>query len=230
MSSNNRNRRWAGTAVAAALIGLAPVAAADPEPLEDLLGDYGSNTWTVSADNWLDTNDPSLAASLDTSVIDFKGDGIPPHLRTSSRSSTRARSAPNSPVPLSMSTGTSLSPTLAALPCSAITRCTPAGWSRRWAPDSWTRSSGAKQSCCRRCCSSSGWLAGETRDHHRPAHRPRLPGTTTGQVQEEISVEEEPLIIRREVPRPIRLACPRTRRVRPCLTWLSSPGLRRASR
>src|SRR5580693_2939569 len=30
----------------------------------------------------------------------------------------------------------------------------------------------------------------------------------------------EPLIIRREVPRPIRLACPRTRRVRPCLTWL----------
>jgi hypothetical protein len=78
MSSNNRNRRWAGTAVAAALIGLAPVAAADPEPLEDLLGDYGSNTWTVSADNWLDTNDPSLAASLDTSVIDFKGDGIPP--------------------------------------------------------------------------------------------------------------------------------------------------------
>lgn len=67
-----------GTAVAAALIGLAPVAGADPDPFEDLLGDYGVNTWTPSADASLNASDPSLAASLYTSVEAFKGDGIPP--------------------------------------------------------------------------------------------------------------------------------------------------------
>jgi hypothetical protein len=61
VSSNNRNRRWTngvgtvGAAFAAALIGLAPAARADtePDPFEDLLGSYGSNSWTVSADNAL---------------------------------------------------------------------------------------------------------------------------------------------------------------------------------
>jgi hypothetical protein len=54
------------------------VAAADPDPFEDLLGDYGVNTWTPSADASLNASDPSLAATLYTSVEAFNGDGIPP--------------------------------------------------------------------------------------------------------------------------------------------------------
>jgi hypothetical protein len=79
MSSNNRNRRWAGgvgtigAAFAAALIGLAPAATADtePDPLENLFGDTGFNSWTPSADASLLTSDPTLAGSLDTSVDNF---------------------------------------------------------------------------------------------------------------------------------------------------------------
>jgi hypothetical protein len=93
MSSNNRNRRWAGgvgtavsAAVAAALVGLAnaPAASADdPEvlpsddlsgglnPFEDLFGNSGINSWTTSADSFLASNDPTLAANLDTSVDNF---------------------------------------------------------------------------------------------------------------------------------------------------------------
>jgi hypothetical protein len=69
-----------GAACAAALIGLAPAATADtePDPFEDLLGSYGSNSWTVSADNSLATSDPTLAASFDTSVDNFGDAGIPP--------------------------------------------------------------------------------------------------------------------------------------------------------
>jgi hypothetical protein len=85
MSSNNRNRRWTGgvgmavgAAFTAALIGLAnaPVARADtePEPFQDLFGDTGINTWTPAADASLDTNDPTLAASLGTSVDNFLAD------------------------------------------------------------------------------------------------------------------------------------------------------------
>jgi hypothetical protein len=81
MGSNNRNRRWAGgvgmavgAAFAAALIGMAPAARADtePEPFQDLFGDSGTNTWTVAADNSLDSNDPTLAASLGASVENFE--------------------------------------------------------------------------------------------------------------------------------------------------------------
>jgi len=81
MSSNNRNRRWAGVvgtvgaAFAAALIGLAnaPAARADtePDPLEDLFGTAGINSWTPSADASLLSSDPSLAGSLDASVDNF---------------------------------------------------------------------------------------------------------------------------------------------------------------
>jgi hypothetical protein len=76
MSSNNCNRRWTGTAVAAALIGLAnaPVAGADiePDPFEDLFGTAGINSWTVGADSSLLSSDPALAASLGASVDDFE--------------------------------------------------------------------------------------------------------------------------------------------------------------
>jgi hypothetical protein len=82
MSSNNRNRRWAGgAAVAAALIGLAnaPVAGADTDvdPLQDLFGTTGINTWTVGADNSLLSLDPTgaLAGNLDASVDSFLAAG-----------------------------------------------------------------------------------------------------------------------------------------------------------
>jgi hypothetical protein len=80
MGGDNRNRRWAGgvgTAVSAAfaatLIGLAPAARADtePGPFADLFGDSGINSWTTSADNFLLSSDPTLAASLDASVDNF---------------------------------------------------------------------------------------------------------------------------------------------------------------
>lgn len=40
-------------------------------PFEDLFGNTGINSWTVSADNSLATSDPTLAATLDTSVDNF---------------------------------------------------------------------------------------------------------------------------------------------------------------
>jgi hypothetical protein len=72
-------RRHVGTAVgaafAAALIGLAhaPAARADtePDPFELLFGDSGINSWTPAVDGYLDTNDPTLAADLNTSVDNF---------------------------------------------------------------------------------------------------------------------------------------------------------------
>jgi hypothetical protein len=64
-----------GAAFAAALIGLAdaPTARADtePDPFEDLFGTGGINTWTPSADASLATSDPTLAASLDTTVDNY---------------------------------------------------------------------------------------------------------------------------------------------------------------
>jgi hypothetical protein len=82
MKSNNRDRRWAGgvgmavsAAFAAAMIGLAnaPAAGADADlgPFEDLFGVHGINSWTPSADSFLLSSDPTLAASLDTSVDNF---------------------------------------------------------------------------------------------------------------------------------------------------------------
>jgi hypothetical protein len=73
MSSNNRNRRWTvGVAFAAALIGLANTPAAEAEgPFEDLFGDSGFNSWTPAADASLLSSDPTLAATLDTSVQHF---------------------------------------------------------------------------------------------------------------------------------------------------------------
>jgi hypothetical protein len=84
MSSNNRNRRSAGgvgmavgAAFTAALIGLAnaPAARADtePDPFEDLFGTAGGNTWTPSADSFLNSIDPTnaLAGNFDTSVDNF---------------------------------------------------------------------------------------------------------------------------------------------------------------
>ena len=64
----------AGAAFAAAVIGLAPAARADePDPFQLLFGDTGINTWTPSADAYLDTNDPTLAADFDASATDFEG-------------------------------------------------------------------------------------------------------------------------------------------------------------
>lgn len=82
MDSIHGIRRWTGgvgmavtAAFAAAVIGLtgAPTATADTElgPLEQLFGDSGINTWTASADSFLLSSDPTLAASLDTSVDNF---------------------------------------------------------------------------------------------------------------------------------------------------------------
>jgi hypothetical protein len=64
-----------GVAFAAALIGLAPAARADePDPFQVLFGDSGiNNTWTSTADAYLDTNDPTLAADFDASATDFEG-------------------------------------------------------------------------------------------------------------------------------------------------------------
>ncbi|MGB7114265.1 MAG: hypothetical protein WBD77_27665 [Mycobacterium sp.] len=58
----------AGVAFAAALFGLAPAARADePDPFQVLFGDSGiNNTWTSTADAYLDTNDPTLASDLVT--------------------------------------------------------------------------------------------------------------------------------------------------------------------
>jgi len=78
MTSNNRNRRWAvGAAFAVALIGLANAPAADADadldPFQDLFGDTGINSWTPSADSFLNSMDPTnaLGGSLDTSVDNF---------------------------------------------------------------------------------------------------------------------------------------------------------------
>jgi hypothetical protein len=85
MSSNNRNRRSAGgvgmavsAAFAATLIGLVPAASADsevdllPDPFQELFGNTGFNAWTTTADSSLVSSDPTLAASLDTSVDNFE--------------------------------------------------------------------------------------------------------------------------------------------------------------
>jgi hypothetical protein len=80
MDSIHGNRRWTGgvgmavsAAFAAAVIGLAgaPTTRADTGPFEDLFGESGINYWTVSADSFLLSSDPTLAASLDTSVDNF---------------------------------------------------------------------------------------------------------------------------------------------------------------
>jgi ABC-type transport system substrate-binding protein len=70
----------AGTAVAAALIGLAnaPAATADTDldPLEDLLGSTGFNSWTPTAD----TDLGALAGGFDTSVDNFSAANVDPFL------------------------------------------------------------------------------------------------------------------------------------------------------
>jgi len=82
-----------GAAFAAALFGLAhaPAARADaePDPFQDLFGEVGINGWSPSGtDSFLVSSDPTLAASLDTSVDNFlasvptspnfpDGDGVP---------------------------------------------------------------------------------------------------------------------------------------------------------
>jgi hypothetical protein len=62
-----------GVAFAAALVGLAPAARGDtePDPFEDLFGDSGINSWTPSADSFLNSSDPTLAGDWDTSVDNF---------------------------------------------------------------------------------------------------------------------------------------------------------------
>jgi hypothetical protein len=66
----------AGAAFAAAVIGLAPAARADePDPFQLLFGDTGLNTWTPTADAYLDTNDPTLAAGFESSVDVFHQGG-----------------------------------------------------------------------------------------------------------------------------------------------------------
>jgi hypothetical protein len=65
-----------GAAFAAALIGLANVPAAradvEPDPFEELFGTAGINSWTASADSFLNSSDPALAANLGTSVDNFE--------------------------------------------------------------------------------------------------------------------------------------------------------------
>jgi hypothetical protein len=70
MNSNRSVGMAVGAAFAAALIGLAPAAKADG-PFEDLFGDTGFNSWTPAADASLLSSDPTLAASLDTSVEQY---------------------------------------------------------------------------------------------------------------------------------------------------------------
>jgi hypothetical protein len=65
-------------ALGAALIG-AGSAHADAAPFEDLFGTAGINTWTAGADAWLIGNDPTLAASLDSSVENFMAVAQPPY-------------------------------------------------------------------------------------------------------------------------------------------------------
>jgi hypothetical protein len=83
MSGDDRTGRWAGgvsmavgATFAATLIGLAPAARADtePGPFEDLLGTAGVNSWTASADAWLDASNPTEAANLDVSIDTFNND------------------------------------------------------------------------------------------------------------------------------------------------------------
>jgi hypothetical protein len=59
---------------AAELLGLAPAAEADTDldPFQDLFGYTGFNAWTTTADSSLVSSDPTLAASLDTSVDNFE--------------------------------------------------------------------------------------------------------------------------------------------------------------
>jgi hypothetical protein len=47
------------------------------DPFQDLYGDSGINSWTPEADSWLNTNDPTLAASLGQLVFDEDSSGIP---------------------------------------------------------------------------------------------------------------------------------------------------------
>jgi hypothetical protein len=72
----------AAVAIGAALLGgagfdvdTAPLAGADPgtdlDPLAQLYGDTGFNSWTTAADSYLVSNDPTLAASLGTGVENF---------------------------------------------------------------------------------------------------------------------------------------------------------------
>jgi hypothetical protein len=59
------------------LTDIAPAAAApaaapsDLDPFQDLFGDTGINTWTPSADSFLASIDPTLAANFDTSADNF---------------------------------------------------------------------------------------------------------------------------------------------------------------
>ncbi|GAA1447380.1 hypothetical protein GCM10009641_73060 [Mycobacterium cookii] len=71
----------AGAACAAALIGLAPAARADePDPFQLLFGDSGINTWTPTADAYLATNDPTLAADFAANATHFEGQFFPDYL------------------------------------------------------------------------------------------------------------------------------------------------------
>jgi hypothetical protein len=55
-----------------------PAASTSADPFEDLYGDSGINTWTPAADAWLDTNDPTLATSLESLVNSMDSSGIAP--------------------------------------------------------------------------------------------------------------------------------------------------------
>jgi hypothetical protein len=65
---------------AAHAVGTAPSAGADTgtdlDPLEDLFGTGGINTWTTTADTDLATLSPTLAGDFDTNVDNFPGGGF----------------------------------------------------------------------------------------------------------------------------------------------------------
>jgi hypothetical protein len=58
-------------AIAAAVLPAAAPAADGPDPFEDLFTSTGINSWTPAADASLLSSDPSLAATLDTSVENY---------------------------------------------------------------------------------------------------------------------------------------------------------------
>jgi hypothetical protein len=65
-----------GAALAAPAAGA--VTGTDVDPLEDLFGTGGTNTWTTTADTDLATLSPTLAGDLDASVDSFEAGFNPP--------------------------------------------------------------------------------------------------------------------------------------------------------
>ena len=169
MSSNNRNRRWACTAVAAALIGLAPVAAADPEPLDKLAGRL--------REQHVDRFGRQLVGHQRS--VPGRQPGYGRHRILGATGSPRIENIVAQFDPSAFSTeltGPAVDEygyfpvtdvgDLAVLSDYSLYASGLESTLGTGLLDTFER---VEATCRRRCCSSSGWLAGETRDHHRPA-------------------------------------------------------------